>query len=134
MYDNDTIVAQATPFGRGSISVIRLSGKKALLIAFGLAEKNINLPERLSVLSSVFIHSKKKIDEAIFTYFKNPNSYTGEDVVEISCHGNPVIVDSIIKRVCFLGGRIAEPGEFTKRAFFKQQTRPCSGGGCGRFN
>ena len=121
MYDNDTIVAQATPFGRGSISVIRLSGKKALLIAFGLAEKNINLPERLSVLSSVFIHSKKKIDEAIFTYFKNPNSYTGEDVVEISCHGNPVIVDSIIKRVCFLGGRIAEPGEFTKRAFLNNK-------------
>ena len=122
MYDSDTtIVAQATPFGRGSISVIRLSGEKALSIALGLAENKISLPDRHAVLSPVFTHSKKKIDEGIFTYYKSPNSYTGEDVVEVSCHGNPVIVDSIIKRVCFLGGKIAEPGEFTKRAFLNNK-------------
>ena len=121
MYDNDTIVAQATPFGKGSISVIRLSGEKALLIAKGLAEKKATLQDRTAVFSSVFIQSKKKIDEAVFTYFKNPNSYTGEDVVELSCHGNPVIVDSIIKRACNLGARIAEPGEYTKRAFLNNK-------------
>ena len=121
MYDNDTIVAQATPFGKGSISVIRLSGEKALLIAKGLAEKKATLQDRTAVFSSVFIQSKKKIDEAVFTYFKNPNSYTGEDVVELSCHGNPVIVDSIIKRACSLGARIAEPGEYTKRAFLNNK-------------
>jgi len=117
MYDSHTIVAQATPFGRGSVSIIRLSGEKALLIAQSLASDSIALRDRVVVLSSVFIDSKKKIDEALFTYFRNPNSYTGEDIVEISCHGNPVIVDSIIKRACFLGAKIAEPGEFTKRAF-----------------
>ena len=121
MYDSDTIVAQATPFGKGSISVIRLSGEKALLIAKGLAENKATLQDRTAVFSSVFIQSKKKIDEAVFTYFKNPNSYTGEDVVELSCHGNPVIVDSIIKRACSLGARIAEPGEYTKRAFLNNK-------------
>lgn len=121
MYESDTIVAQATPFGKGSISVIRLSGEKALLIAKGLAERKATLQDRTAVFSSVFIQSKKKIDEAIFTYFKNPNSYTGEDVVELSCHGNPVIVDSIIKRACSLGARIAEPGEYTKRAFLNNK-------------
>ena len=121
MYDSDTIVAQATPFGKGSISVIRLSGEKALLIAKGLAENKATLQDRTAVFSSVFIQSKKKIDEAVFTYFKNPNSYTGEDVVELSCHGNPVIVDSIIKRACNLGARIAEPGEYTKRAFLNNK-------------
>ena len=121
MYESDTIVAQATPFGKGSISVIRLSGEKALLIAKGLAERKATLQDRTAVFSSVFIQSKKKIDEAVFTYFKNPNSYTGEDVVELSCHGNPVIVDSIIKRACSLGARIAEPGEYTKRAFLNNK-------------
>ena len=121
MYESDTIVAQATPFGKGSISVIRLSGEKALLIAEGLAERKATLQDRTAVFSSVFIQSKKKIDEAVFTYFKNPNSYTGEDVVELSCHGNPVIVDSIIKRACSLGARIAEPGEYTKRAFLNNK-------------
>ena len=122
MYDSDTtIVAQATPFGRGSISVIRLSGEKALSIALSLTDGKTSLPDRCAVFSSVFIHSKKKIDEGVFTYYKSPNSYTGEDVVEVSCHGNPVIVDSIIRRVCFLGGKIAEPGEFTKRAFLNNK-------------
>ena len=121
MHESDTIVAQATPFGKGSISVIRLSGEKALLIAKGLAERKATLQDRTAVFSSVFIQSKKKIDEAVFTYFKNPNSYTGEDVVELSCHGNPVIVDSIIKRACSLGARIAEPGEYTKRAFLNNK-------------
>ena len=121
MYDSDTIVAQATPFGRGSISVIRLSGGGSLSIALRLTGKKVVFPERLAVFSPVFLHSKKKIDEAIFTYFKNPNSYTGEDVVELSCHGNPIIVDSIIKRACSLGARIADPGEFTKRAFLNNK-------------
>ena len=121
MYDCDTIVAQATPFGRGSISVIRLSGEGALSIALRLTGKKVVFPERLAVFSPVFLHSKKKIDEAIFTYFKNPNSYTGEDIVELSCHGNPIIVDSIIKRACSLGARIADPGEFTKRAFLNNK-------------
>ena len=92
MYDSHTIVAQATPFGRGSVSIIRLNGEKALLIAQSLASDSIVLRDRVVVLSSVFIDSKKKIDEALFTYFRNPNSYTGEDIVEISCHGNPVML------------------------------------------
>jgi tRNA modification GTPase len=68
-------------------------------------------------LSSVYNDAGDLIDNAVFTFFKNPHSYTGEDVLEISCHGNPVIVDQIVSTVCVFGARLADPGEFTKRAF-----------------
>ena len=117
MNDVDTIVALSTPYGHSSVSIIRISGSGAIGIAKRITKTKFILIDKKATLLSVFIEKDKKIDNALFTYFKNPKSYTGEDIVEVSCHGNPVISNSIINRVCELGGRLADPGEFTKRAF-----------------
>ena len=117
MNDVDTIVALSTPYGHSSVSIIRISGSGAIDIAKRITKTKVILIDKKATLLSVFIEKDKKIDNALFTYFKNPKSYTGEDIVEVSCHGNPVISNSIINRVCELGGRLADPGEFTKRAF-----------------
>ena len=126
----DTIVARATPRGFSSVSIIRLSGSKSTSLSKKITEPNLSnkLPKkegvdnwgvsvRRATLLPVYLDDNIKIDDAVFTYFKEPESYTGEDVVEISCHGNPHITDSIINRLCELGARVAEPGEYTKRAF-----------------
>jgi len=113
----DTIVARATPRGFSSVSVIRLSGPGSVELAKKIARTKANLTVRVATLFPVFSSDGIKIDSAVFTFFKGPKSYTGEDVVEISCHGNPFIGDSVINRLCELGARTAEPGEYTKRAF-----------------
>ena len=115
--ENQTIVAQTTPLGRSGVASIRLSGPRS----FHLARKISNLKKE-TVHHSVYLlpiydEEQNKIDEGIFTFFKSPRSYTGEDVVEISCHGNPYVSDRIIGTAIKLGARIAEPGEYTKRAF-----------------
>lgn len=116
----DTIVATATPYGVSGIAVVRLSGPAAQSITSTLCIPENGaaptLPPRTAVLTVV--HNQGiALDEVVITYFKAPGSYTGEDVVEISCHGNPVIVESIIAETCRLGAWIADPGEFTRRAF-----------------
>ncbi len=120
MVTTDTIVALATPPGLSGIAVIRLNGPKALSATKHLcaAENivNINLVPQHAGLHTVFINNKP-LDDVIVTYFKKPHSYTGDDLIEISCHGNPVIVEEIIAKVCRHGLRIAEPGEFSLRAF-----------------
>ncbi len=121
MINEDTVVAQATPHGQGSISVVRISGKESLLIAKKISKSKNTLMNRQASLRSIFLSEEKKIDKAIFLFFEGPSSYTGEDVVEISCHGNPFIVESIINFCCENGARIAEPGEFTKRAFLNKK-------------
>ena len=111
----ETIVASATPPGRGGISVVRISGKNSSLIGSRLCGK---LPRPWSFKPcSVLGSDKSMIDSGLVVFFKSPKSYTGEDVVEIHCHGNPVVVDSIISSALSFGARVAEPGEFTKRAF-----------------
>jgi len=117
---SDTIVAPATPYGIGGIAVVRLSGPRAIFIAGNLINNNgleSILRPRVATLVSLQDEAGVAIDESILTFFQSPNSYTGEDVIEISCHGNPIVVDKIISNCCRLGARIAEPGEFTKRAF-----------------
>ena len=121
MSTKDTVVAQATPHGLGSISVVRLSGKNSLKIASKITKEKRGFVDRVATLRSVLLSKKKEIDRSVFLYFKKPNSYTGEDVIEISCHGNPFIVESIITLCCKNGARIAEPGEFTKRAFMNRK-------------
>ena len=121
MKTEETVVAQATPHGQGSISVIRLSGKKSLKIAGRVTNEKKGFKNRVATLRSVYLSDKKEIDRCVFLYFKQPHSYTGEDVIEISCHGNPFIVESIIALCCKNGARIAEPGEFTKRAFMNKK-------------
>ena len=111
-----TIVSQSTPSGFSAIGVIRLSGDKATKIAAKLSNKKSVLKHKKATIRPVFI-KKRLVDEAVFTAFLSPKSYTGEDVVEISCHGNLHVCEAIITETVRLGARIAEPGEYTKRAF-----------------
>ncbi|REJ76399.1 MAG: tRNA uridine-5-carboxymethylaminomethyl(34) synthesis GTPase MnmE [Acidobacteria bacterium] len=113
----DTIVALSTPLGRSGIGVVRLSGDSALEIAGKLTVGEEEFEPRHATLSSILDSTSGEIiDEAIVTYFKSPNTYTGEDVVEISCHGSPVLLRRIIDLCLGLDARLAEPGEFTLRA------------------
>ena len=112
----DTIAAIATAHGIGSISIIRVSGDKAKQIALKLSKKN-NLTPRYATLSYLYREDGSIIDEAIIIYFKSPHSFTGEDIVEFQCHGGIVAANVILKEVINIGARLANPGEFSKRAF-----------------
>lgn len=114
---NDTISAIATANGIGSIAIIRLSGDKALEIAKKLSHRD-TLSPRFATLSNVYNIDNELIDESILIYFKGPNSFTAEDVVEIQCHGGYIVAQSILKTTLALGARLANAGEFSKRAFF----------------
>ncbi len=113
---DDTIVAIATANGIGSISILRISGKEALKIALNLSHKK-ELKPRFATLSSVYNSNDEIIDEALLIYFKNPFSFTGEDIVEFQCHGGVAVSNIIMSEVIKQGARIAQPGEFSKRAF-----------------
>ncbi len=113
---NETIAAIATANGIGSISILRVSGDNALSIALTLARK-AELTPRYATLSSIYHADGALIDEAIILYFQGPKSFTGEDVVEFQCHGGFVVAESLLKAVLAQGARLAEPGEFSKRAF-----------------
>ena len=112
----DTIVAPATAEGKAGLSVIRLSGNKSHDICLKLTNNKVKFIDREPVLSPVFL-GKSIIDRALITFFKAPRSYTGDDVFEISCHGSPIIVKSILNTLCKFGARTANPGEFTMRSF-----------------
>jgi len=112
----DTIVAPATPPGYGGVSIVRISGSDALNIGRSISGKTL-LKNRYTTLANLLDEKNLTIDSVLLTYFKGPGSYTGEDIVEISCHGNPIIVDRIISVVLSRGARLANPGEFTMRAF-----------------
>lgn len=114
----DTIVALATASGRSAIGVIRLSGPEALQIARGLTGGTSFTPQpgKVTLRSIKPVGQTLVLDQALLTYFEAPNSYTGEDVLEISCHGSPVILRQVIDVILNLGGRLAGPGEFTLRA------------------
>jgi tRNA modification GTPase len=116
LLENDTIVAIATANGIGSISIIRVSGNEALNIALKLTKKK-ELKNRLATLCSVYNLSGEIIDEALLIYFKNPFSFTGEDVIEFQCHGGIAISNIIMNEILKCGARLAQPGEFSKRAF-----------------
>ena len=113
----DTIVACSSPPGRGAISIIRLSGDKALSIIQKITKNK--LKKQISVVK--FPLDKGLIEKCVLTIFRSPNSYTGEDVVEISTHGNPIIVEEVIKKCLNSGAKIAKPGEFTLRAFLNNK-------------
>jgi len=114
----DTIVALATAQGIAAIAVIRLSGKDSIAITQKVFRgKDITKTSSHTVHFGTIHSDGKTIDEVLVTVFKEPNSFTKENAVEISCHGSPVIVKEIIKALLKNGARLAEPGEFTKRAF-----------------
>lgn len=108
---SDTIVAIATPPGRGGLGVIRISGSDAARIAGDLIKRSQPLKPRHATFA------KRDDDHVVVTLFDAPHSYTGEHVVEISAHGSPVVLNSILRAAIDHGARLAEPGEFTLRAF-----------------
>lgn len=113
----DTIVAVSTPPGRGAIGVVRASGPDALTMVGQLCPSTHGWTPRHAVHTFFCTPEGTPLDEVVVTYFQSPHSYTGEDMVEISCHGNPVILDNVVEAMMVLGIRAAEPGEFTLRAF-----------------
>jgi len=117
MIHGDTIIAAATPYGHGGIAVVRISGDRSKEIIETFSTHKNPLRNRVSINAILFGEKGQNFDSALITFFKSPNSYTGEDIVEISCHGSPSIVEKIIEMGCKNGARPAEPGEFTKRAF-----------------
>ena len=120
MFDDATIVAIATANGIGSISIVRISGVNALEIATKISKKTTFQP-RLATLSSLYDFNNEVIDEALVLYFKAPFSFTGEDVIEFQCHGGVAIANMLINEALKRGARIANPGEFSKRAFFNNK-------------
>jgi tRNA modification GTPase len=109
---DDSIVAIATPPGRGGIGVVRISGPAAPEIAAQLLHRPQPLEPRHATFTRI-----RQTDEVVATYFPAPHSYTGEHVVEISAHGNPVVLEAIVASATAAGARLAAPGEFTLRAF-----------------
>ena len=123
MYTEDTISAISTPLGRGGIGIVRLSGTLSLQIVKKTFISHNGKKDTLSVSHKVYSgkiidpSTKKTIDEVLVTAMKSPNSYTKEDVVEISCHGGMVVLSRVLDLTLKEGARLALPGEFTKRAF-----------------
>jgi len=117
----ETIAAISTPPGRGGIGIVRLSGPQAAPIAMQLVRLRQPLEHAQARLADVLDENSGidagRIDEAVVTFFAAPRSYTAEDLVEIAAHGSPVVLELLLNRALALGARLAEPGEFTQRAF-----------------
>jgi tRNA modification GTPase len=111
----DTIAAVATPPGAGAVAVVRISGPAAVAVASAMV--GLLPPPRRATLRSFAAADGSAIDQGIVLYFPAPNSFTGEDVVELQGHGGPVVVDQLLSRALALGARLARPGEFSQRAF-----------------
>lgn len=121
MIQNDTIIALATPSGAGAIAVIRISGAEAINLVSEhfkpITHKTLKTQKSHTVHLGHIVNNEKVLDEVLITIFKNPRSYTGEDVIEISCHGSSYIQQQIIQLFLRNGCRMASAGEFTMRAF-----------------
>ncbi len=121
MIYNDTIVALATASGSGAVAIIRMSGKNAITIASevfqSVSGKNLIKQKTHTIHLGTIVDGTKIYDQVLVSIFKNPNSYTGEDVIEISCHGSVFIQQQIIQLLLRKGCRMAQAGEFTLRAF-----------------
>jgi len=111
-----TIAAIATATGISSISIIRVSGDLSLTLAKKISKRD-NIELRYAHLTSLYNQENHLIDQAIMIYFKNPNSFTGEDIVEFQCHGGRIVAQEILETLLDYGAVLAQPGEFSKRAF-----------------
>src|SRR5919197_4091412 len=132
---DDTICAIATPFGEGGIGIVRISGTKAIETAAALVRLRsgdslgqvhsrvlyradlLDAPPNVIAAPASASRPSRPIDEALVTVMRAPQSYTGEDVVELHCHGSPLVLQATCEALLRHGARVAEPGEFTKRAF-----------------
>ena len=118
MHLNDTIVAISTPPGRGGLGVVRISGPQSTQIATAILRLHGDLKPWSATRAELTDHDNTQlVDETIVTFFAAPKSYTAEDVIEISCHGAPVVLRHCLDRAVKAGARLAEPGEFTLRAY-----------------
>jgi tRNA modification GTPase len=121
----ETITALATPFGMSGIGVIRISGPDALEIArrvFQPSNKNCSWESHHLYHGDIIsLDGKTILDEVLISFMREPNSFTGEDIIEINCHGNPLIIGSILTQLQELGCRLARPGEFSERAFLNNR-------------
>ena len=115
--ESDTIAAVASPPGQGAVSLIRVSGKDAIALVTSIFRSRKPLAARTAVLGKIIAADGAVIDEVLATAFKNPASYTGEDTVEIACHGGVLVTKSVLSRILESGARAAEAGEFSRRAF-----------------
>ncbi len=114
----DTIVAISTPPGRGGLGVVRLSGPQAVAIAMPMLRlRHALAPAQARFAELIDPATQERLDEAVVTWFAAPHSYTSEDVVEISAHGAPVLLEFLVRACIAVGARLAHPGEFTERAF-----------------
>jgi tRNA modification GTPase len=113
----ETIVAISTPPGRGGIGIVRLSGPASRAIAEPLLKLRHPLAPAQARFAEIIDITGDTLDEAVVTFFAAPNSYTSEDIVEIAAHGSPVLLDHLLRQCIAAGARLAEPGEFTQRAF-----------------
>lgn len=118
-YHSDTIAAIATATGRGGVGIVRISGDKTAAIAERFLQQAPS--PRQALYSSFYGEQGEPLDQGIGLYFKSPHSFTGEDVFELQAHGGPVVLDMLLKACISYGARLAEPGEFTQRAFLNDK-------------
>lgn len=116
---DEPICAVVTPPGRGALAIVRLSGKGALEVAVKCTHKK--LPVRQASYTRLYDNQGEVIDQGIAIYFQSPASFTGEDVVEFHCHGNPIVSGLLLETLCGYGARLAMPGEFSLRAFINNK-------------
>ena len=118
----NTVFALSSPPGRSALSVIRITGDKAFWVVKKLTNNKINkFKHRTSTPSFIYNKNNSLIDKAVLAFYCSPSSYTGENLVEITTHGNPIIVDNLFNRLVGLGLRLANPGEFTSRAYHNKK-------------
>jgi tRNA modification GTPase len=117
--NNDTIAAIATAPGRGGIGVVRISGKRARHLMLGILGREAQ--PRVATFGAFYDAGGRPLDRGLALFFPGPRSYTGEDVVEFQGHGGPVVMNLLLRRCVELGARLAEPGEFTRRAFLNDK-------------
>lgn len=115
----ESICALATPPGKGALSIVRLSGKDAHNIATHITREQLS--PRHAKYTTFYDKSGAVIDQGLAIFFQTPASFTGEDVIEFHCHGNPLLTEQLLKTLCSLGARIATPGEFSLRAFLNNK-------------
>jgi len=115
----ELICALATPPGKGALAIVRLSGKNAHVMAKYITHKP--LAPRQASYTNFYNRDGVVLDQGLAIYFQTPASFTGEDVIEFHCHGNPLVTDLLLKTLCSLGARLATPGEFSLRAFLNNK-------------
>jgi tRNA modification GTPase len=117
----DTIVAIATPPGKGAIAVVRMSGPAVAELAQRLLKTNKALRPRIATRATILDERGEALDEGLAILFRAPHSYTGEDLLELHVHGSPVLAREVVRASLACGARLAQPGEFTRRAFFNDK-------------